>query len=290
MKKYSSFGELLIDYRIYSNESQAEFASQIDVDIRTIQRWESDTTLVKQEKEADIVDVTLFPYQLIRNLNAITPIPTYYDFRINKYALTKLDNKLPEASWFKEQMENKTQRIRQFDFDKDFDYILKYMHFHKKCPKNITRVIDESTKILPEMNLIITDESGFYSGHSLVFPINHKTYKNLKTKRISESEITVSDLSKYQTQDQIIFYGYDITADCNNNMFYLVNQLLRFLRDLSNQNYLYCSTGLRYDTYKLVHNLGLKIIWEDEKEKNNLGLESSLRFQEGDFRDFLERT
>jgi transcriptional regulator with XRE-family HTH domain len=288
MKKYYSFGELLVDYRIYSGLSQAEFASKIDVDIRTVQRWESDQTLVKSEKEEAIIDVTLFPYQLIRNLNASIPIPTYYDFRINKYALTELNEELPKAAWFKQQLENSTDRIRAFDYESDYDYIAKYMEFHKELPNNIKEVIHESAKIIPDMNLIITDDSGYYSGHSLIFPINVKTFNNLKSKKILENEITVDDLVNYRTQDLIILYGFDLTADSNDNMFYIVNHLLRFLRDLPNQNYLYCSTALRYDSYKLVDKLGLKIVWEEEKEKNKLGLESSRRFQEGDFREFLK--
>ena len=288
MKKYYSFGELLVDYRIYSGLSQAEFASKIDVDIRTVQRWESDQTLVKSEKEEAIIDVTLFPYQLIRNLNASIPIPTYYDFRINKYALTELNEELPKAAWFKQQLENSTDRIRAFDYESDYDYIAKYMEFHKELPNNIKEVIHESAKIIPDMNLIITDDSGYYSGHSLIFPINIKTYNNLKSKKILEKEITVDNLVNYRTQDLIILYGFDLTADSNDNMFYIVNHLFRFLRDLPNQNYLYCTTALRYDTYKLVDNLGLKIVWEEEKEKNNLGLESSRRFQEGNFREFLK--
>ena len=217
-------------------------------------------------------------------------IPTYYDFRINKYALTELNNKLPQASWFREQLENSTDRIRQFNFEKDFDYILKYMESQKAIPNNIKQVIRESTKILPEMNLIITDESGFYSGHSLIFPISIQLYENLRAKKMTENDITVTDVVNYKVQDQIIFYGYDITADSNENMFYIVNQQLRFIRDMPNQNYLYCSTALRYDTYKLVNNLGLKIVWKDEVEKNNLGLEFNRRFQEGDFREFLAGT
>lgn len=287
MKKYYSFGELLVDYRIYSDLSQTDFASKTDVDIRTVQRWESDQTLVRAEKEEAIIDITLFPYQLIRNLNAMIPIPTYYDFRTNKYALTQLNEELPEAEWFKHQLENSTDRIRHFDYESDYDYIAKYMEFQKELPNNIKEVIRESAKIIPDMNLIITDESGYYSGHSLIFPISKQTFDNLKSKKILENEITVADLVNYKTQDLIILYGFDLTADSNNNMFYIVNHLLRFLRDLPNQNYLYCSTALRYDSYKLVNNLGLKIVWEDEKEKNNLGLEYSRRFQEGDFKDFL---
>lgn len=289
MKQYHSLGELLIDYRTFHDLSQSELASKFDVDIRSVQRWESNQTLVKPNKEKDIVDVTLFPYQLIRNLNAAVPIPTYYDFRINKYALTELAEELPEASWFKDQMNNSTERIRLFDYEKDFKYLLKFMQFHKNIPNNIRQVIRESIRLIPELNLIVTDESGFYSGHSLVFPITKQTYDRLKSKEISENEITVSDLVNYKTQDQIILYGFDITADCNDNIFYLFNQLFRFFRDLSNQNYLYCCTSLRYDSHKLIADLGLNVIWKEKNEKNNLGLVFSPHFQEGDFREFLKK-
>ena len=288
MKQYHSLGELLIDYRTFNNLSQSELASKFDVDIRSVQRWESNQTLVKPDKEKDIVDVTLFPYQLIRNLNAAVPIPTYYDFRINKYALTKIAEELPEASWFKDQMANSTDRIRAFDFEKDFEYILKYMHFHKNIPNNIRQVIRESIRLIPEMNLIVMDESGFYSGHSLVFPIAEQTYNKIKSKEMSENEITITDLVNYKTQDQVILYGFDITANCNDNIFYLFNQLLRSFRDLHNQNYLYCCTSLRYDSHKLITDFGLKVIWQEENEVNNLGLEFYRHFQEGDFREFLK--
>ena len=292
MKQYHSLGDLLVDFRVFNKLSQSDFASTLHVDVRSIQRWERNQTLIKPDKEKEIVNITLFPYQLIRNLNASIPIPTYYDFRINKYALTELAEKLPEASWFKDQMDNSTERIRGFDYEKDFEYILKHMHFHKNIPNtipnNIREVIRESIRLIPETNLIITDESGFNSGHSLVFPIAKQTYDRLKSKEISEDEIRVTDLVNYKTQDQIILYGFDITADCNDNVFYLYNQLFRFARDLHNQNYLYCNTSLRYDNYKLVKDLGLKVIWQEKNEINNLGLEFSRHFQEGDFREFLK--
>ena len=70
MKKYNSIGELLVDYRKIKQSSQAEFAARLNVDIRTVQRWENGSTLIKPDKEEDIVMETLLPYQLLRNLNA----------------------------------------------------------------------------------------------------------------------------------------------------------------------------------------------------------------------------
>ena len=81
MKRYYLFSELLIDYRKYYKLSQLDFANKLQVDLRTIQRWEKDLTLISADKEEDFVLETLIPYQLVRNLNAKVPIPTFYDFK-----------------------------------------------------------------------------------------------------------------------------------------------------------------------------------------------------------------
>jgi len=287
MKKYNSIGELLMDFRKVNKISQAEFAVRLNVDIRTIQRWENGTTLIKPDKEGDIVTETLLPYQLVRNLNAAVPILTYYDFSLRKYSLSKLSNKLPDAKWFKDSINIATQRIRAFDYESDIDYIVKYMQFHKQITKPLREVIRESSRLLPEMNLIITDDSGYYSGHSLIFPLKTEVYEKLKGQKMQESDLRVNDLIPHRNMERPVFFGFDITADSNDNMFYLVSQLLRFVRDKPNQNYLFCSMPLRHDNFDLNKQVGLKIVWEGEKGKNKYGLEVAPRFQEGNFQNFL---
>ena len=288
MTKYNEIGELLIDYRRINSMSQSDFAAALEVDIRTIQRWENGSTLIKAEKEEDIVVLTLLPYQLIRNLNAAVPIPTFYDFSLRKYALNELNDELPEASWFKTNLEKATNRIRTMDHESDIDYLERYMQFHKKINRNLSEVIKEATRLLPEMNLIITDDSGYYSGHSLIFPIKEGTYERLRSRQMDESELTVEDLVHPGQMDKPIYYGFDITADCNDNIFYIAAQLLRVLRENSGRDYLYCATPFRSDNFKLNEDIGLKIIWEGEKGVNQYGLEVAPRFQEGNFRDFLK--
>ena len=95
MKKYSSIGELLIDYRTLNNISQIELASKFDLDVRTIQRWEKNITLLKADKEEEMVDVTFIPYQVIRNLNAPVSIPTFYDFNKESIPCLQLLRKYP---------------------------------------------------------------------------------------------------------------------------------------------------------------------------------------------------
>ena len=287
MKKYNFIGELLVDYRKIKKCSQAEFAARLNVDIRTVQRWENGTTLIKPDKEEDIVMETLLPYQLVRNLNASVPIPTYYDFSLRKYSLSKLTNRLPHAEWFKRNLEVATKRIRTLDYETDIDYIVRYMQYHKKITKSLKEVIKEAARLLPEMNLIITDDSGFYSGHSLIFPLKPETYEKLKSRQMNEQDLTVNDLIHHKKLERPIFLGFDITADSNDNNFYISSQLLRFVRDKPNQGYLFCSIPIRYDNLELSDQMGLKIIWEGERGKNEFGLEVFPRFQEGNFRNFL---
>ncbi len=287
MRKYEGIGELLIDFCKVNKMSQAELASKFDVDTRTVQRWENGITLIKPEKEEDLVNETLLPYQLIRNLNASKPIPTFYDFSLRKYSLTQLSNRLPQASLIKANIDMATKRIRTNIFERDIEYIIKYMQFHKTVSKSLIKVIEESVKLLPEMNLIITDDSGYYSGHSLIFPIKKDTYEKLKTRKVAEAELTVDDLINYKTLSNPVFYAFDITADSYDNIFYLINQLFRFVRDLPTQNYLYCATSFRNDSFDLNKQVGLKIIWEEKKRLNEYGLEIAPRFQEGNFKEFL---
>lgn len=287
MKKYNAIGELLTDYRKINKISQAEFAARLNVDIRTVQRWENGVTLIKPDKEDEIITETLLPYQLVRNLNASVPIPTYYDFSLRKYSLSKLTNKLPDAHWFKTNINIASNRVRPFDYETDIDYVVKYMKFHKQINRNLSEVIREASRLLPELNLIITDDSGYYSGHALIFPVRPETYEKLKTREMSESELTVKDLIPHRKLDQPIFFGFDITADSNDNMFYINSHLLRFLRDKPNQDYLYCSIPNRFDNFEINKQVGLRIIWEGTKGKNEFGIEVAPRFQEGNFRNFL---
>lgn len=289
MTKYNQIGELLIDFRRINGMSQSDFAAALEVDIRTIQRWENGATLIKPEKEEDIVMLTLLPYQLIRNLNASVPIPTFYDFSLRKYALNELNDDLPEASWFKANLEKATQRIRTLDHESDIDYLERYMQFHKKINRNLSAVIKESSRILPEMNLIITDDSGYYSGHSLIFPIKESTYQRLRSRKMNETELMVDDLARPGQLKRPIYYGFDITADCNDNIFYVSAHLMRVLREKPEKDYLYCATPFRRDNFKVNEELGLTIIWEGEKGVNQFGLEMAPRFQEGNFRDFLKK-
>lgn len=289
MKKYYTLGELLTDYRIHRNISQLDFAARLGVDPRSVQRWEKDHTLIKPEKEEDLVIETLFPYQLVRNLNAPVTIPTYYDFIIRKYALNDIDCETPDAEFFKDQLYRDTDRIRPIIFDQDFTYLKRYLEIYKPLSGNLIKVIQESIDALPEINNIIIDESGYYAGHSLAFSISEEAYEKIKTRKMTEFDLTTEDLVDYKKQKRPIFYTLDISADCNVNWYLIVNRLIRFLENLPDHSYLLCSCPFRLDSIALIKQAGLEIIWEGETMVNNLGEQYRTRFQEGNFHEFMSK-
>lgn len=287
MKRYESIGELLIDYREINNLSQADFAEMLNVDSRTVQRWEHGQTLVKSEKEEEIVVATFLPYQLIRNLNSAIVIPTYYDFRIRKYSSTEFSTELPDANWFKKEFHIKNENVRKIDYDFDIKHLKRFLEVQQDVPKNNLEAIKKAIEILPELNLIVTDDSGYYAGHTIMFPISEATFEKLKNKEMTEEQISVKDLVNYKTQEKAIFYNYDIATDNNFNLYYLLNQNLKFYSELNDVNYIYCCIANRYDSFDLNEQLGLKIIWEEEPQLNKTNLEIYPRFYVGTFKEFL---
>lgn len=287
MKKYAYFGELLSDYRTFMQISQADFATQLQVDPRTIQRWERNETLIKPDKEPEIAEVTLFPYQVIRNLNSPDPIPTYYDLHLRKYALTEIGVEMPDASWFRDQLDKKTDRLKKIDFEKDFDYLIKYMGMHRNLNKSVKNVIREGIKLAPEMNHILLDDSGYYAAHSIILPITKEAYLKLRSNKLKDVDLKLSDITNYKLHKTPIFFAFDVTADCNENFYHIINPTIHFLQSLPKQDYIYCSVPYRHDNYELTEKAGLKIIWEDKIKNIERKGHFSRRFIEGNFTEFL---
>ncbi len=290
MKKYNSIGELFIDYRSFNKQSQTEFASELNVDLRTVQRWEKNLTLIKSEKEEDIVLATLMPYQLIHNLNAAVPIPTFYDFYTRKYSLSKQTNELPKLSWYKDQINIKTNNLRTIDFDFDIKHINQFIDSQKRDTSYVNNeLIKETVRLLPELNYVFTGKAGYYAGHSIVLPLKEDAYIKLRNRELSNKDLRADHLTNYKLLERPIFYRYDITGDCNDTIFYVMAQFFRFFRDIENKNYILGGYIERDDSYNLNLQIGLKVVWEDEVLQQELGLKAPPRFVEGNFNDYLAK-
>ncbi|WP_417889442.1 helix-turn-helix domain-containing protein [Xanthomarina gelatinilytica] len=269
MKKYTSIGALLIDFRHFANMSQAELAAKFDVDIRTIIRWEKNETLLKADKEEEMVDITFIPYQVIRNLNAPVAIPTYYDFDVRRYSLSNISKELPDPNWIID-LHAETNRMRKIKYDSDVEEIIRYSKLLPHVVKPISKeIILKATELLPELNQIIFDTSGFYSGHNVFLPLSKRLYNKIRNRAITENDITVNDLINYKKQKKPVFYSYNMSSDCNENFFYLSASILDFLKQI-NRPYVYASYTSRNDTYHINSLMGVTIVWEDKELQKKL--------------------
>ena len=113
--------------------------------------------------------------------------------------------------------------------------------------------------------------------------------QNQSTKEISAEDLNLEDIVNYKLQDEPIFYNYSITADCNDNVFYLAHSYLSFFKNKSGKDYIFCSSTMRFDSYSLNEELGLELIWEDEIKKDRLGLEYHPRFYTGNFDEYFAK-
>lgn len=288
MKQYTSISQLFIDYREFHGLSQTDFATLLEVDLRTVQRWEKNLTLIKSEKEEDIVLATLLPYQLIHNLNATVPIPTFYDFHTRKYSLSEHDNELPKLGWYKEHFDLNTNNLRTIDVAHDLKYIDQFIDSQKRDDSYVNNeLIKEAVRLLPELNFVITGESGYYAGHCIVLPISEDCYVKLRNRQLDNTALRPSDLVNYKTQNKPVFYRYDITGDCNNTIYFIMARFFAFFKAIDQLDYLLCGYTERDDNYQLNKEIGLSVVWEDRELQKELGLAYPPRFVEGDFKGFL---
>jgi len=284
MKKYLNFADLLIDYRILNDLSQLDLASLLDVDVRTVSRWEKSISLVKPDKEKDFVEKLQLPYQLIRNLNAEHPIPVFYNMVIRTYSLSPWMTNIETAEWFKSGLPLDDERIRTISTDTDINFVVDYRNKINKTKPLKTEVIKAAAKYLPEINLILYDHSGFYSGHICVLPLKNSSYLKIKNKEIDETTLCISDLTGNFTENLQIFYFYSIDADSSETTYYMMNRFFAYFKKEQFNNYLFAGITYRENQVELLKEMGLETIWKEVSEREK---DYTATMLEGNFDRFL---
>jgi len=263
MKKYTSLGELLVDYRANRKISQLDFAALLDVDVRSVIRWEKNESLLKVEKEKLLIEKFGIPHQVIRNLNTDKPIAIYFDFEKWRYSLSFLSMVVTSSWEFNRYLEIKTDRIHTLTEPKDFEFI----SFIQQIQNNLKPIRNEVTKaaanILPELNLVLYGQSGYHGGHISILPLKYDSFLALQEKKITERELTARDLNTNLGSSPLVFYYYSIYANSLDNTYYLVNKLLMYFKNKKFDNYIMAGISYQKNKVDRLREMGLKVIWED---------------------------
>jgi hypothetical protein len=202
--------------------------------------------------------------------------------------LSAIAKELPNPNWIKSKMNNTTERLRTISHNSDIDDIIRCSLVQKHISKPIRKeLILKAVALLPELNSILFDNSGYYAGHSVFLPISQISYNKVKNKSIKEEDLSELDLIDYKKEANPVFYAYDISADCNENVYYIAGAVMRFFSKLENKKYLYASYASRDDTYELNEQLGISIVLEDKTKQKELKSNALSRLYEGHFETFF---
>ncbi len=198
-----------------------------------------------------------------------------------------MDKELPSAQWIKERIFYASDRVRMLRTGNDLENVMRYLSYRSRGKKILSvHVIQEALRILPALNLSVTDEAGFYSGHSLVLPLREESYYDLRERRRSAEQLMPEDLTDHRLAERPVFFSYNMAADNNDNVYLLLGAVLCFLQEWNEREYIWCALTDRYDTYYLHAVTGLQVVWEDSDQISPFG--APYRFVEGDLKEFLK--
>ena len=275
MKKYSDLGTLLQEYRKVNQITQNDLAASLDVDARTVARWERNVTLVHPDKEKVLVEQLSIPHQVIHNLNSERPIAVFYDIERRMYSHSIMGSLIKDANWFKNEIEIEPDRLSTFSSreDADFVHLVKALHTHQSGLDY--RVLLEAANRLPELNQMLDDQSGFYAGQIAVLPLRRSSYEDIRDKRRTEEEIGVGDLSM-KPGPGTVFYFYSIYADSLVSAFYLMAPFFDYFRNNKLSDYTVAGMVYREHTASLWRQTGLKVAWSEEDPLLQILVEGNL--------------
>jgi len=284
MKKYTSLAELLVDYRAYHQLSQIDFAALLDIDARTVLRWEKNESLINQEKEKSIVEILGIPHQVIRNLNTENPIPIYFDLFRRIYSHTRLSQKVLISCELLLDSTIDTDRFHLISKQSDIEFVTYIQKLNKNIRPLKAELIRKAAKILPELNVVLLGQSGFYSGHITVIPLKYDTYLKIRNREIKESDLKTTDLDIDLSENPLVFYYYSVYADSAENYYYILNRLLTYFQRNKFENYIFAGISYRKPKIEFLLEIGLDNIWEEPIEEDGKDMASLM---EGNYDEYL---
>jgi transcriptional regulator with XRE-family HTH domain len=284
LKKYFSLGELLLDYRKHRNLTQLDFAAMLDVDVRTVIRWEKNESLIKTEKELLLIENLGIPHQVIRNLNTDRPISVYFDFQRWLFSLSLLSGVIKSAKEFKTEHELETSRFEMLSKEKDFEFISYIQQNQKNKTQLKIEVLKKSAQLLPPLNIVIRDHSGYHGGHISILPLKMETYEALRDQKMKENEIGLQHLSTFPGDEKKVFYFYSIYSNSTDNSYYLINKLLFYFKKNEIKDYIFAGITFQKLKVERFQEMGFQVVWQKEVEDHP---EWTATFISGNFNEFL---
>jgi transcriptional regulator with XRE-family HTH domain len=285
MKKYQSLADLLIDVRAAKNMTQLDLAVELDIDIRTIKRWESGDTLFKDRMEVEVARKLNIPYQVIHNLNSSRPIPMYYDIENRQFASTIGGLRIPEAKWLKFKLATEDSLFRTIDPEADFEIIQSIFEIQGLTRPCTIDILKKAVQFAPDVNVVFHDQSGFYAGHLILLKIRSEFYDQLTQNLESLQSFSAFDIdNNADNEGNPIYLFYSHYADSLANSYYVMSRLFSFFETNHSKNHRFCAVESRPSNIALAKQMGMNEITRDTRSNNQEVL------LVGNLNEFLQET
>jgi transcriptional regulator with XRE-family HTH domain len=266
MKKYHSLSELIIEYREFKNITQQDLSVLLNVDTRTISRWEKGDSRIHPDKVDDVVEALFLPHQVLQNLNSEQPIAIFYDLESRTYSFSLIGTNIADAELFRAEMPVEEERIHVLSADEDVEFINGIQALRTDNNPLDAKLIKSAAEFLPELNLVLFDQAGFYAGHVSFLPLKNESYEKIKVKHMRESELTLDDLEMQESEEVKVFYFYSLYADSISHAYYLMNRVLEHFKKNHFKNYIVAGTAYHEIGVNVHREMGLKAIWEEKQD------------------------
>lgn len=258
MKKYGNIAELLTEYREHKGLTQVDLAALLDVDSRSIMRWEKGLTQVSRNSEADFARKLSIPFQVIRNLNSDPPITIYYDLDSRLYAHTALGTVISSASFFKDEYPEEEGSVKPINTVREVQFAINH-HNEGTDPKpEAIDLLMRAAKLLPDLNLISLDQSMYFSGYVVTLPLKNGPFEALLNNDISLEQLTTEQLQP-QPVENPCFLVVAIYADSIPAAYYLMRPFFDYFRTHKFPKYKVAALAPRAQTLHLWQETGLKV-------------------------------
>lgn len=288
LTSYSNLGALLSSYRDKFRIKQAALAGEIDVDPKTLSRWENQNNL-SQENLLRLAKRTLFPFELLVRL--AHGIPTLYNITSHRMAYSTFDTDFINRKLLQEELFNAgaDDNIEITRASESLDDVLKQKRqIYSKDRWVPNEVLAQASRLAASLNLVARGHHGTYVGHLFTLPLKKAAHNALRTQERHEGDIRSVDLISPDNPDLGTLHIYSFHASTSHVAYAILQHLVRALM-LDWEHLVECDCSLtRYpvteDGLELSIKMGLRQVFPDPREHTRFKTEIIPEFREGRFR------
>ncbi|MEQ9289338.1 MAG: hypothetical protein RIG77_20590 [Cyclobacteriaceae bacterium] len=269
MKLYTTIAELLNDYISYNGWKKVDLARHLGVDYKNVQRWLSDSNRLSSEFEHLLVEKLNLPFQVIHNLNADYSIPVSYNIRTRRFSISEVSKSPIDREFLASQKDDiKIYKAEPITSEADIKAILDYDHSIYDTSVPLPSIlIEQSSQLLPELNLIVKDTLGYYCGHLITIPIKQAPYQKLRSDLLSEGDLRIEDLSRPNESVTMSFHFYSVYGTCTDTSTLLLKKALRYFNSHKfNPECILSGYAVTADGIEIAQKLGFNTVFENHKE------------------------